>query len=132
MDPKSPGDLAAFLLAVGGFRHYGWALFPPDLAGVASKGLGGLAILALIFAILASKESLLCWAVGIWWAFEEAQVVLCSALWMVNPWHVPKGQAMCSARVGFDIGALSVIIVAALALAVNTYSRHNSKGSQNA
>lgn len=126
-------NLAALLLLVGTCRHYGWHVFPDDLAAVASKGIGGLAMLALIWSVYALSEGgRLLLAVAAWWSIEEAQVVLCSLAWMAEPWHVPKGQAMCSARAGFDIGALSVILVAALAVAVSSYSRHNKKGSQNA
>lgn len=130
---KSPSDLVALMLAIGATRHYAWSMFPVELAGVASKGLGGLTILALIWTVyLLSDGGRLLLAVVLWWTFEELQVVLCSMAWMVDPWYVPQGQAMCSARAGFDIGAISVIIVAGLAVAVNAYSRHNKKGSQNA
>ena len=133
MDPKSLSNLTALMLVVGACRHYGWNLFPVELAGVASKGIGGLAMLALIWSVYALSEGgRLLLMVAAWWSFEEAQVALCSFAWMAEPWHVPQGQPMCSARAGFDIGALSVIIVAALAVAVSAYSRHNSKGSQNA
>lgn len=126
-------NLAALLLLVGTCRHYGWYAFPIDLAAVASKGIGGLAMLVLIWTVYALSEGgRLLLAVAAWWSFEEAQVALCSVAWMVEPWYVPQGQPMCSARAGFDIGAISVVLVAALAVAVSSYSRHNSKGSQNA
>lgn len=51
----------------------------------------------------------------LWWAWEELQVVLCSVWFIFSPWPVEPGQAMCSAKAGFDIGALGILIVAVLA-----------------
>ncbi len=116
MDRK---NLASALLLIGALRHYGWALVPVELAGVASKGLGAVAILSLL-ALLQPKG--IAALVAAWIAFEELQVLICSAMWMREPWHVEPGQAMCSAYVGFDIGAISLCIVAAFAVAVNSYS----------
>jgi hypothetical protein len=45
---KSPYSLALALLLVAGLRHYGWVQFPDELRGVASKGLGGVEVLALL------------------------------------------------------------------------------------
>lgn len=128
----SPSDLAVMMLLIGATRHYGWPLVPSDLGGVASKGLGAAAILALMWIAyhLAGGGRLLL-AVLAWWSFEELQVVLCTAAWAIEPWHVPEGAAMCSARAGFDIGALTVIIVAALAVAVNSYRSQDTKGNEN-
>ena len=116
MDRK---NLCSALLLIGAVRHYGWALAPADVAGVVSKGLGAAAILALLVLL---KPRGMAAAVAAWFAVEELQVLICSALWVVQPWHVNKGQAMCSAYVGFDIGAISLCIVAAFAVAVNSYS----------
>jgi hypothetical protein len=120
------------MLLIGATRHYGWALVPAELAGVASKGLGATAILALMWLVyhFAGGGRLLL-AVLAWWSFEELQVVLCTAAWAIEPWHVPEGQAMCSARAGFDIGAITVIIVAGLALAVSSYRSQDTKGHEN-
>jgi len=56
----------------------------------------------------------------LWWAWEELQVMLCSVWFIFDPWPVEPGQAMCSARAGFDIGALGVLIVALLAFRLTT------------
>ena len=55
----------------------------------------------------------------LWWAWEELQVILCSAWFIFDPWPIDPGQAMCSAKLGFDLGALGVLIVAVLALRLN-------------
>lgn len=131
---KNPrqSSLSALLLLVGACRHYGWELASEDLAGVASKGLGAAAILCLIWLCyhLAGGGKLVL-AVAAWWSFEELQVVLCTAAWAIEPWHVPKGKAMCSAKAGFDIGAITVIIVSALAVAVTSYSARETEGNEN-
>jgi hypothetical protein len=128
----NPSNLAGVMLLIGAARHYGWDLVPANLAGVASKGMGAAAILALMWiAYYLAGGGRLLLAVLAWWSFEELQVVLCAAAWAVEPWHVPEGAAMCSARAGFDIGALTVIIVAGLALAVSSYRSQETKGHEN-
>lgn len=124
----APKNLCSALLLICAVRHYGWALAPAEVAGVVSKGLGAAAILALL-AIL--RPGGLAAAVAAWFAFEELQVLICSALWVVSPWHVEEGRAMCSAYIGFDIGAISLCIVAAFAVAVNSYSSTKLDGHEN-
>lgn len=125
MDRK---NLSSALLLIGAVRHYGWALVPADVAGVVSKGLGAAAILALLVLLMPRGMAA---AVAAWFAFEEMQVVICSAMWLIEPWPVNKGQAMCSSYIGFDIGAISLCIVAAFAVAVNSYSATKLGGHEN-
>lgn len=108
-------DMAVLVLAIGSARHYGWSLVPPEFAGLASKGLGGAASLALLACILSLRPSVPLAAVIAWYAWEDAQIVLCTVLYAVQPWYVETGQPMCSARWGIDIGAVGILIVAALA-----------------
>lgn len=118
---SSRTDLAAWLLLVGALRNYGWELWQP--AGVASKMLGGVAILCLIWTVFSlSRGGKLLLVVCLWWTYEELQVVICSGMYLVKPWPVPSGVAMCSAYVGWDIGNLSVITLSSIAVAVNVYS----------
>lgn len=105
--------MPAWLLAVGALRHYGWAHVPDQLAGIASKGLGGFAILVLLLTVwLQSSRSRALGAVLLWWAYEETQVVVCSAMYSFSPWPVEPGQAICSARAGIELGAFGIMIVA--------------------
>ena len=109
-------QLVALLLAVCAVRHYGWNLVPPEMAGAVSKMLGGVAVLSLLYVVWRlAKGGVLLGAVLAWWAWEESQVVVCSALFAVNPWPVEPGQSICSALAGFDFGALNVVVVALLA-----------------
>lgn len=123
VDPSSRDKLtvalAALLLLVGAVRHYGWQAFPGALGGVASKGLGGAAAVTLLFVIYSLHKHWFLLPVVAWYAYEDALVAICSAAYLIEPWYVPPGEAMCSARAGFDFGALSITIVAALCLAVN-------------
>jgi hypothetical protein len=108
---------AVGLLLVGASRHYLWPHFPDELQGMASKGLGAAAILALLGIVYVSHKH--AWPVLLWWAWEECQVLLCSVAYMVEPWHVEVGDGICSARFGFDIGAAGILFVAYLAHRVN-------------
>jgi len=104
-------SLALGLLLVAGLRHYGWVQFPAELRGVASKGLGGVEVLALLAVVWWLIESRAVRVVIALWAAHEAMVVVCSAWWMVEPWHVPQGQPMCSHGIGFDLGAPGILAV---------------------
>ena len=107
--------LPALLLAIGAFRHYGWALAPADQRGVASKLLGAAATLSLLWLVRKAYAGRLVSMVALWWAWEELQTVICSAWYLAAPWPVLQGQAICSAKAGIDIGALGIMIVALLA-----------------
>ena len=91
---------------------------PADLAGVASKGLGSLAALVLLLLVyeLAPIRTRLLSAVALVYAWAETQTVVCTAWWIFDaPWPVEPGQAMCSAKAGFDLGAVGLLAVAILA-----------------
>jgi hypothetical protein len=110
-------NLAAALLLVGVTRHYGWDLLDdPSQRALMSKALGGAASLYLLLTVysLAPVSGWLT-AVTLWWAWEDVQIVLCSLAYMRWPWHVDPGQPLCSAAVGFDIGAATIVGIAFLA-----------------
>ncbi len=102
------------LLAVGASRHYGWALGPDAMAGLASKALGAAAILYLLAVVWEHTRAGA--AIFLWWAWEELQVLTCTAWFMADPWPVAQGQAICSAKAGFDLGAVGILIIALLAM----------------
>ena len=116
---------AVILLAVGALRHYGWGLAPDELAGMAAKGLAAGAILFLLYRLYDPRF----WPLFAWWGWEEAQVALCSAWYMAEPWAVAQGQAICSAKVGFDLGAIGIVAVAFL-LAHHCQSLQVRKGEK--
>ena len=106
--------LALVLLLIGATRHYGWALWPDTLRGSASKMLGALAALCLIGLVVYLAQSRVILLPAAWYAFEETQTAICSAAYMVKPWAVPVGASICSARLDFDIAAVSVLLLAFL------------------
>ncbi len=125
-------NLICALLLVGVVRHYGYQIAPPELAGMVSKGLGGTAILALLAIVwLRSGRSRMLAAVLLWWAWEESQVAVCSALYVWRPWKVEPGQAICSALAGLNIDAIGIIAIALLAAnaTAKIYRQHSVKGS---
>lgn len=108
-------NLAASLLAVGVARHYLWPHFPAELQGMASKGMGAMATLLLLALVYRANRSKPLALVLCWWAWEEAQTALCSLAYLAQPWTVEAGQGICSARVGFDLGAAGLLAIAAIA-----------------
>ena len=119
------------MLLTGAARHYGWELAPGALGGVASKGLGGAAALLLLCLTCWLVRHRAVWLVAAWWIFEELQIVLCTAAWIFQgPWPVDPGQAMCSARAGFDIGAATIVVVGLLAIYVLPVNSYRSKENE--
>lgn len=122
-----------WLLLVGAARHYLWPHFPVAMQGMASKGLGAMAILILLAVVWwQSDRSRLLTAILLWWAWEETQVAMCSIAYMHAPWPVEPGQAICHALTGLDVGAFGVLFVAILSyrsIGVRHYTT-NSKGKR--
>lgn len=73
----------------------------------------------LLLMVMRAHWSALVATVGGWWLYEEALVALCSAWRMFDWWQVLPGQEQCSARVGFRLGALSLVILGALAAIIH-------------
>ena len=120
---KTALSVAAALLLISMVRHYGWDWFDDGDKGMASKGLGGVALLASAWLVYALAPHRIVLAVAIFWSWQEWQVVMCSFSYIYSPWPVAPGQAICSAVTGFDLGAASLIATAFLArwLAVRLY-----------
>jgi hypothetical protein len=107
--------LAFGLLLIGAMRNYGWALWPDELRGSASKMLGAMATLCLIGIVVYLAQSKAVTLAGAYYAFEETQTAICSAAYMVKSWPVPAGTSICSARLDFDLGAVGVMLLAFIA-----------------
>lgn len=118
MDRQSrPDALAAVLMAALVLREVAWAWFPAELQGMASKGLGALLVLVLLGAVwLLSSRSGWLMAAMAYGAWSALQTAICSAAYMVEPWTVPPGVGICSARIDFDLGALGLLAAAWFAL----------------
>lgn len=109
-------QLAIALLLMGAARNYGWLLADPQVMGVASKAIGAIAAICFLLIIWMNfPRNLLLTLVIAWYAFEELQTAMCSVMYLIKPWPVEAGQSMCSARIGFDVGAVGVFVVGLLA-----------------
>ena len=112
--PKSRAEaygLAIVLLAIFVTRHWGWDFFPDDLKGLASKGLGGLALLAMVWVVYSLSPSRPALGVVLFASVMELQVAICSFAFMRWPWPLMPGQPMCSAKVEFDLGSVGIVAV---------------------
>lgn len=121
-------NLAAALLTLCAARHYGWALVDPEIAGIVSKMLGSIAAIGLLAIIWMQSRpvGLIAFIVGSWYAFEELQTVVCSALYLIEPWAIKPGQAMCSAKVGVDIGLVGIIAISAFCVLIARNNNHDN------
>ena len=100
-------------------RHYGWGFVPPELAGITSKMLGALASLAFLALIACAWRSRLVWLACAYGAWEYGQTAVCTAAYLVKPWPIVTGQAMCSAWAGLDVGFVGLLFAAAVAYKIN-------------
>lgn len=110
MARSSSHSLPVFLAALLMIRHYVWDKVPPEMQGSAWKLTSALCVLGLLALLWQAKW----WPLFAVFAFEELQVAVCSAWYMLSPWHVPDGMATCSAKAGIDLGAFGVMFVAAI------------------
>ena len=112
-----PRPLWLVLLAAMALRHYAWRWVPAEHAGLVSKALGSVAALALLWLLSGYRrpaDKLAFWALVLY-AIHEASAALCATWFIFDPWPILQGQALCSAKIGFDLGALGLLLVAALA-----------------
>ena len=123
-DQKSQREswaVACELLLIVGAREHLWPRLPADLQGMASKGLGAALVLVLLSMVhryaprSRALAGVLCLA-----AWYSLKTLICSAAYMVEPWPVEPGQGICSARIGFDLGAVGLVL---LAVAASNLSR---------
>jgi hypothetical protein len=117
--------LAAELLLIVAMRHHLWPAAPDPAQPVVSKALGACMVLWLLSAL-----QRLAWATGngskalaavlMIAAWYQAQALVCSLVYLADPWPVLPGQALCTGRIGFDLGAVGLVLIAA---AASTLSR---------
>ena len=107
-------SLAAALLLIGVLRHYGWELVRPEWQAQVWNISASVVIVPLLWAVAYKWRPTV--LIALWWTFEELQVMICSTWWLVRPWSVPKGEAQCSALIGFDLSSVGLAWVAAILL----------------
>lgn len=111
--PRESWALACELLLIVAAREHLWPMLPAELQGMASKGLGAALVLVLLSMVyrLAPRSRVLV-GVLLLAAWYNLQTLICSAAYLIEPWSVPPGVGICSARVDFDLGALGLLAVA--------------------
>jgi hypothetical protein len=116
--------LALGLVALTVVRYYAPWLAPADVRGLVSKSLGAvqslvhMAVLCIIVRHWLRRVAgpiMLAAAYAVW---EEAQGAICPIWYIFEPWHVPQGAAMCSARAGYDFGLLGALVASGVVLAI--------------
>ena len=122
--------IAVTLLMVAVMRHYGYVPLPPELRGVGSKALGSAAALILLAGVVLAWRHRFVFLAAAYYAFEELQSLLCSLAYMVDPWPVAQGQSLCSAKVGFDLGAVGVMLAGLVLWLIVTPSNKWYKGEK--
>lgn len=105
------------LLVLGACLYYGWTLVPSDAQPLVWNVSGALARLILLWALVWPRRTTLMLWVAAWWTVEDLLVAGCSALYMVRPWKVAPGDAMCSALLQFDLGKIGAVFLAVLLVA---------------
>lgn len=106
-------DVALAMIALAAVRGYGWGIVPDAMKGMASKAAGGLALLAMIWIVHdLLRPSLLVAIAASVWSVGEIQVVVGSIWYMLDPWPVPEGASILSAKAGLDLGAAGIVLIA--------------------
>ena len=101
------------MLALATLRGYGWDVLPSAWKGSASKAAGGLALLAIIWIVHdLLRPSLLVSIAASVWSVGELQVAIGSIWYMLEPWPVPVGASILSAKAGLDLGAAGIVLIA--------------------
>lgn len=102
--------LAALLLLVWYAVHYGYQWAPAQQGAVFNvlRSAGSLVLLSIVFLALPSRV-LAVPAAGL--AAEELQVIGCGTWWLLDPWPVKPGDELCSAGLGFPLGAVGLAVL---------------------
>lgn len=116
--------LASWVLFLGVIRNYAWPLFDDQIQGMASKGLGAILVLGLMWSLWAREKSKPLALVMLWLAFEQLQIVVCSSLWIYEPWVVPSGMSICHAKSGLDTGMIGIFIISLIAWDLLSENNH--------
>ncbi len=121
--------LALGLVALTFVRYYAPWLAPADVRHLVSKSLGAMQSLAHVAVLCVIAHHWLRRVAGpimiaaAYSAWEEAQGAICPIWYIFEPWHVPQGAAMCSARAGYDFGVPGAFVAAGVVLAVYRWSK---------
>ena len=130
--PSPPDALAGGLMLLVVLRDFGWTWVEPAARGMASKGLGALLVLVALVCLwwmaglLSWPRRWLAWPIG-YGAWSALQTVLCSAAWLIEPWHAVEGRGICESRTDLDLGALALLIAGWWAVAASPVKADSTK-----
>ncbi len=119
-------NLAAGLLLLGVVRHVLWEHVQAQ--ALVWNLCGALAMGVLLFLVWRQNQSIAVGLVVLWWQYEEALVALCSTWRIFDWWYVGHGEEQCSARLGFKVGAFSLVLIGALIAKVTGRERASDPG----
>ncbi len=114
-------NVAAGLLLLGVIRHGLWEHV--EAQALVWNACGALVISALLVLMWRKSRGIAVGVVIAWWLYEEALVVVCSTWRIFDWWYVGQGEEQCSARLGFKIGAFSLVLIGALIAKVAGHER---------
>lgn len=119
---RSSVDAVAVALLLGGaIRHLGWENSPEP--ALAWNAMGAMSVMLLLSLVMWKHWRAPVIAVVTWWAYEEALVLTCSTWRMFDWWYASPEEEMCSARLGFKLGAFSLVLIGFLICKVVTRER---------
>ncbi len=118
---------AALLLLTTWLAFYAWAYVPEHLQAEAWNMGGALGRLLLLWLVVLAYRSVPVAAAALWWSFEDAQVVGCGLLWLIDPWQVTAGEGRCSDRFGLPMGLVGAAL-GSLAAWVVLHSAWHDRG----
>lgn len=113
--------LPVILLALFALRHYGYEIFPAEIAARVWNIHGALVMLALLVWVCLwslywtpawGRRTALLIGIAAWWAVEEIMVVACNTWWILSPWAKPPGVSACYPLLHFDIGKIGAALAA--------------------
>ena len=119
-------NLAAGLLLLGVVRHTLWEHV--EAQALVWNLCGALAMSALLVLVWRAHRGVVAGLVVMWWLYEEALVAVCSTWRIFDWWYVGQGEEQCSARLGFKIGAFSLVLIGALISRVARHERATDAG----
>ncbi len=119
-------NLAAGLLLLGVIRHVLWEHV--EAQAPVWNLCGAIAMSVLLVPVWRSHRGVATGLVALWWLYEEALVAVCSTWRIFDWWYVGQGEEQCSARLGFKIGAFSLVLIGALIAKVVSRERAADPG----
>lgn len=128
---KLASGLALAIVAVVVIRYYAPWLAPAEVRGYVSKSLGAAQSLLQIVCICTMASIWLKRVAGpimlaaAYAAWEEGQGIVCPVWYIFEPWTIPQGAAMCSARAGYEFGLVGAAVAAGVVWLIYRWSNRH-------